>query len=255
MPRYFIELTYKGTVFSGFQIQNNAFTIQGEINKALRTVLHEDIQTTTASRTDAGVHASQNFLHFDFSGILTSKMIYNLNSIISDDILIQNIFLVSDISHSRFDAISREYDYFINSIRNPFIKETSYFYPVNLDIEKLNQAAGLLQATTDFSSFAKRHSDVNNFNCNIDKIGWTINSNQQLVFNVVSNRFLRGMVRALVATQLLVGRNKISLNDFENVIKSKDCTNADFSAPAKGLFLQKVNYPKSLLMETIAHSY
>lgn len=255
MPRYFIELTYKGTSFAGFQIQNNALTIQGEINRALKTVLHEEIQTTTASRTDAGVHANQNYLHFDFSGTITSKTIYNLNCIISDDILIQNIFLVSDMSHSRFDAISREYDYFISPTRNPFVKETSYFYPVKLDLEKLNQAALILKTTNNFTSFAKRHSDVNNFNCKIEKISWALNRDQQIVFNVVSNRFLRGMVRALVATQILVGRNKISLNDFENIINSRDCSNADFSAPAKGLFLQKVNYPSSLLMETIDHSY
>jgi tRNA pseudouridine38-40 synthase len=246
MSRYFIEVAYKGTSFKGFQVQDNANTIQGEINKALHVLLKEEIETTTSSRTDAGVHAFQNFLHFDTAKELTARMHYNMNAILPNDIVLQALYRVGDQCHSRFDALSREYDYFIIQKKNPFLRDTSYFYPLPVDIGLMNEAAAMLLQTTDFTSFAKRHSDVNNFNCDLKSAKWTVNQQQQIVFHVESNRFLRGMVRGLVATQLLVGRKKISLSEFEQILFSHDCTHADFSAPGHGLFLSKVNYPSEL---------
>ena len=254
MPRYFIEVGYKGTSFRGFQIQDNAATIQGQINQALQTILKTSIETTTSSRTDAGVHAHQNFLHFDTECMLTANMLYNLNAVIAQDIVVRSLYQVADEAHARFDALSREYDYYIIQQKNPFLRETSHFYPLPVDIDLMNKAADVLLQTTDFSSFAKRHSDVNNFNCALKAARWTLNDRHQLVFHVESNRFLRGMVRALVGTQLLLGRNKISFDEFQQIILSKDCTNADFSAPAHGLFLAKVNYPEGLLAFPIQHA-
>ncbi len=254
MSRYFIEVGYKGTAFKGFQIQENAQTIQGQINHALQTILKTEIETTTSSRTDAGVHAHQNFLHFDTDRILTANMLYNLNAVISQDIVVRSLYRVTEQAHARFDALSREYDYYIIQKKDPFLRETSHFYPLPVDIEIMNKAADILLQTTDFSSFAKRHSDVHNFNCSLKAARWIWNERNQLVFHVESNRFLRGMVRALVGTQLLLGRNKISFDEFQQIILSKDCTNADFSAPAHGLFLAKVNYPSELLAYPILHS-
>lgn len=252
MPRYFIEVCYKGTSFKGFQIQDNGITIQGEINRALRIILKEEIQTTTSSRTDSGVHAIQNFLHFDTTQLISGKSIYNLNAIIHDDILIRAIYLVTNTAHARFDAIAREYTYHIICEKNPFKKEFAYFYPFPLDIGLMNEAALALLSNSDFSSFAKRHSDVNNFNCNLSYAKWEQIEDGLIAFRVKSNRFLRGMVRALVGTQLLVGRKKISLEEFKAIILAKDCTESDFSAPAHGLFLEKVFYPGSMLENSLS---
>jgi len=251
MPRYFIEVSYKGTSFRGFQVQENAVTVQGELNKALATLFKSEIETTTSSRTDSGVHALQNFLHLDSLVAITPKMRYNLNAIISSNIVIQNVYEVPETAHSRFDAISREYLYYIRYHKDPFLLDTSYFYPYPLDIDLMNEAASLLLKTTDFSSFAKRHSDVSNHNCLLEEAIWTRDLHDQLVFKVISNRFLRGMVRALVATQILVGRKKVTLSELEDIIHAKNCTRADFSAPAHGLFLKKVNYPQRLLAKPI----
>lgn len=253
MPRYFLEICYRGTIFNGFQIQNNSKTIQGEIEKGLSIIFKQIISTTTASRTDTGVHAHQNYLHFDIDKEVTQKNLYNLNAILDRDIVVRNIHQTNDDAHSRFDATSREYTYYIIHERNPFLNDTSYYFPFQISIGRLNEAAKILIENKDFSSFAKRHSDVNNFNCKLMKAFWTMNEKNQLVFKVTSNRFLRGMVRALVATQLLVGRGKVTMQDFIQIIDAKDCTKADFSAPANGLFLVKVNYPANQFIHSIPH--
>lgn len=247
MPRYFIEVRYKGTSFRGFQSQDNAITIQGEIEKALKTYYREDIVTTTSSRTDAGVHALQNFLHADFSHPIQAHQIYHLNAILHPDIDIRKFYLVADSYHSRFDASSRQYAYKLSRDKNPFVRETRYFFPFPLNLDTLNECASILQETSDFTSFAKRHSDVKHFRCEIKQAYWSESDGKELTFHVEANRFLRGMVRALVATQLQVGRGKQSIADFTSIIAAKDCTRADFSAPAHGLFLEKVNYPHPIL--------
>jgi tRNA pseudouridine38-40 synthase len=247
MPRYFIEVAYKGTHFKGFQSQIAVNSIQGEINKALQTLFKIPIATTTSSRTDAGVHALQNFLHFDTDIQLPSSFIYNLNSIISQDILIKTIKPVQDQAHARFDAIMRKYAYHIIPYKNPFLRETAYFLPFNLDIGLMNEAAQRLLHYTSFESFSKRNTDVKNFNCKITTSHFDINENE-MIYHVASNRFLRGMVRALVGTLILVGRKKISIPAFEEIICKKDCTYADFSAPAHGLFLENVSYPDSIFI-------
>ncbi len=244
MSRYFLEVAYKGTNYNGFQIQQNANTIQAEVEKALQTLFKQNFDLTGSSRTDAGVHALQNFFHFDTDIVITQKHIYNLNAIISNDIIVKNITQVADDKHCRFAAESREYKYHIYTSKNPFLEDRAYYFPYKLDVDLLRQAAAILLTYTDFTSFSKKHTQVNNFNCNIFISRW-IEENDCLVFNVKSNRFLRGMVRALVATMLKVGRGQMTIEQFKNIIESKDCASAYFDTPAHGLFLVKVDYEKN----------
>lgn len=254
MPRYFIEVFYKGTKYSGFQVQQNANTIQSEVARALHIRFREEFILTGSSRTDAGVHALQNFFHFDAEEDLfymkgnfseeknIERALYSLNSILPADIVIKNLSKVDEKAHCRFDAISRHYKYYLYQEKDPFKKEAGYFYPYTLDIEKLAASAAIISNTSDFTSFSKRNSQVNNFICSIKKSEWKCENNG-FEYSVISNRFLRGMVRGLVGTMLKVGTGKISLKEFEAIIKSNNCANADFSVPPQGLFLVEVRYP------------
>ncbi|MBA4196693.1 MAG: tRNA pseudouridine(38-40) synthase TruA [Chitinophaga sp.] len=243
MQRYFLELAYKGTNYSGFQIQENAVTIQSEVTKALETFYRTPFELVGSSRTDAGVHAFQNFFHFNVNPeiSITQKQLYHLNAILPADIVLKNVFPVSETMHCRFNAVSREYKYFIHQTKNPFLQETAWYYPYKLNVDLLNKAAQQLQSYNDYTSFSKKNTQVKTFICNIYEAVWTV-ENECLVFNVKANRFLRGMVRALVATMLKIGTDKISVEAFTEIIKSKDCSNTDFSAPAQGLFLSSVNF-------------
>lgn len=255
MPRYFIEVSYKGTNYSGFQIQQNANSVQSEVEKALRIFFKRDFELTGSSRTDAGVHALQNFFHIDFennhgqsepsqvspkAGDLEGAQ-YNLNALLPRDIVIKNIFPVKDDAHCRFDAVSREYKYFIYQAKDPFLQDTSFYYPYTLELEKLNEAAQQIIEFTDFTSFSKRNTQVKDFICRIVESKWYVDNNR-IIYNVKANRFLRGMVKGLVGTMLRVGTNKISINDFRNIIEAKDCSRSDFSPPSHGLFLVSVHY-------------
>jgi tRNA pseudouridine38-40 synthase len=245
--RYFLEVSYKGTNYAGFQIQKNSITIQGEVEKALATKLRTSVGLTGSSRTDAGVHALQNYFHFDVDLDIPPEFLYNLNSILPKDIVIKTITRVADQAHSRFHAISREYLYNVSFVKNPFLAETAWFYPYKLDIESLQQAAAMVLDHTDFTSFSKRNTQAYTNQCKITKSNWCYD-NEKLVYNVKSNRFLRGMVRGLVGTMLQVGRGIFSFDDFKNIIEAKDCTKANFSTPAKGLFLIAVEYPSSIVV-------
>ena len=249
MPRYFIRVAYKGTNYAGFQVQDNANSIQAEVEKALKVFFKTNFQLTCSSRTDAGVHALCNYFHFDSESVLThlEKSIYNLNAILPFDIVIKAIILVSDTAHCRFDALSREYEYYIYQSKNPFLSEKAFYYPYNtLHIDKLNEAAEIIKLYTDFTTFSKRNTQVKTFNCNIFKSKW-VQKEDYLVYQVQANRFLRGMVRGLVGTMLKVGTGRITIEMFKDIIQGKDCSQADFSVPPQGLFLINVNYPESLL--------
>lgn len=241
MHRYFIELAYLGTRYSGFQIQQNAVTIQSEVEKALETLFREKYLLTGSSRTDAGVHALQNYFHFDSQLRLDdlTKKVYNLNAILPYDISVKNFFEVKLNAHSRFDAIRREYGYYIYESKNPFLKDRAFFFPYQPDLGLMNEAASLLKEYIDFTTFSKRNTQVNNFNCTIIKSEWTY-LEDRLCYNVSANRFLRGMVKGLVGTMLRVGLRKITVEEFRQVILSKDCALADFSVPSHGLYLEKV---------------
>lgn len=250
MPRYFLEVSYKGTSYSGFQTQENANTIQAEIEKALKILQNEKVSMTGSSRTDAGVHSLQNFFHFDtisplhqWKGIENEvTFIYKINAILPGDIVAKKLLRVSNAAHCRFDAISREYNYYIYDYKNPFLKERAFFYPYNLDLEKLQQAATIIREYQDFTSFSKRNTQAKTFICKIFESKW-IKTDDYLIYNVKANRFLRGMVRALTATMLKVGRNKLSIGEFKEIAEGKDCTKASFAVPSHGLFLLSVQYP------------
>jgi len=246
MHRYFLEVAYKGTNYSGFQIQHNANTIQAEVEKALAILFRQQITLTGSSRTDTGVHALENFFHFDTEINIREKNLYNLNAILPHDITVKAFYSVNDSSHCRFDAISREYKYFIYSKKNPFLSDTAYYFPYKLNFEILQQAAHQVKQHTDFTSFSKRNTQVKSFLCNIYHSEW-LSEKDCIVYNVIANRFLRGMVRGLVSTMLKVATGAITLEQFNEIIKNKDCTKADFSAPSKGLFLVKVNYKERVL--------
>ena len=245
ISRYFLEVCYKGEPFSGFQIQPNVVTVQGEIEQAFKIILKEPAHLTTSSRTDAGVHALQNFFHFDSELEISKKNIYNLNALLPREIAITNIYKMPPEAHSRFDATSRRYRYYIYDYKNPFLIDRGWYYPFTLNMERLQEAANLLMEYEDFTSFSKRNTQVHTYICNIIEASWE-KTDTALIFTVEANRFLRGMVRALVATMLKVARGSLSLEDLRVIIESKDCARADFSAPAKGLFLEKVSYPYKL---------
>jgi len=246
MPRYFLEVAYKGANYSGFQIQENAHTVQAEVEKALAVFFRQRISLTGSSRTDAGVHALQNYFHFDFEEVIDRRKLYNINAILPRDIVLKDIFPVEGGAHCRFDAISREYRYYIYRKKDPFLDDRAFFFPYKLDIKQLEGAAAIIQRFTDFTSFSKRSTQVKTFICAIQESRWLV-ENECLVYQVTANRFLRGMVRGLVGTMLQVGRGKLTLAEFEDILHRKDNQHADFSVPGHGLFLLRVSYPVSIM--------
>lgn len=242
MSRYFLEVSYKGTNYSGFQAQENANTVQAEIEKAFETLQRDKIILTASSRTDAGVHALQNYFHLDYAKEVHPQFVYKMNAILPGDIVIKKLLPVKDDAHSRFDAIGREYKYFIYRHKDPFLKDRACYFPYKLELEKMKEAADIIKEYEDFTSFSKRNTQVKTFICRISESEW-IWEDGCLVYHVKANRFLRGMVRALTATMLKIGRGKISVEEFRKVVLAKDCTKASFSVPAQGLFLIGVEYP------------
>jgi tRNA pseudouridine38-40 synthase len=240
-----LEVAYKGTNYSGFQIQDNASSIQEEVEKALAIFFRQPLALTGSSRTDGGVHAWQNFFHVDFDGIMDPRSLYNINALLPRDIVLKNFYPVAADAHCRFDAVSREYRYYVYREKDPFLVDRAYFFPYTLDREKMQAAAALISECRDFTSFAKRNSQAKTFLCNVYESSWQ-EENGCLVYRVKANRFLRGMVRGLVGTMLQVGRGKIGLEDFAAILRNKDNQLADFSAPGHGLFLFQVSFPVSL---------
>ena len=240
MPRYFIEVAYKGTAYSGFQVQKNANSIQAEIEKAMLIYFKKGFELTGSSRTDTGVHALQNFFHFDADADIVDAS-YQLNAILPADIVIKKIFPVAPDAHCRFDARSREYRYYTYASKNPFIADGAYYFPYTLNIDSMQAAAAEIMNHHDFTSFSKRNTQVKTFGCDIMQSEW-IREEDGLLYKVKANRFLRGMVKGLVGTMLQVGRGKLSIEQFRDIIISKDCSRADFSPASHGLFLIAVEF-------------
>lgn len=241
MTRYFLEVAYLGARYAGSQVQANALTVQWELEKALETFLRKPVTLTGSSRTDAGVHAMQNFYHFDWEGEIPARSIYNMNAILPGDISVNGLIRVNPDSHCRFDALSREYEYMIYRQKNPFLAGRALFYPYAIDKNALEGAAAAVMEYRDFTSFSKRNTQSKTFECEIVESGW-LELGETLVYRVKANRFLRGMVRGLVGTMLQVGRGKITGDEFRKIVEARDCTRADFSVPGHGLFLMRVNY-------------
>lgn len=240
--RYFIKFSYKGTNYHGWQYQPNASSVQETLTKALSVVLNSEIEIMGAGRTDTGVHAKEMFGHFDFEeDFEIQTLIHKLNSFLPKDIAIFDIIPVHEDAHARFDATKRTYEYHINAIKNVFLEELSWYYHQKLDINLMNEAAKMLLQHTDFQCFSKVNTDVNTFNCKITEAFWKEEDNR-LVFTISADRFLRNMVRAIVGTLVYIGLEKISLEDFNGIIESKDRGKAGFSVPAHGLYLTEIKY-------------
>ncbi len=247
MARFFLEVMYDGTAFHGSQLQGDTPTVQLEINKALSTLLRKEVLSFGASRTDEGVHALGNFYHFDQEGELHPRFQYQLNAVLPVTISVSNIYKCLDNEfNARFDAISRSYRYKVYSRRNPFYVNRALYYPFKIDIELLYQTAAMIKEYRDFESFCKRNSHNFTHLCTIFESRWETNGDQ-LHYVVKANRFLRGMVRGLVGTQLQVARGRLSIGDFRDIIEAKDCTKADFSVPGHGLYLEEIAYPEEKL--------
>ncbi len=246
--RYFIEFSYDGTAYHGWQRQPNADTVQAVFEKALTLILKQDIKLTAAGRTDAGVHAGQMWAHFDTESIEdTTNLIYKLNSFLPKDIAVYAILPVVAEAHARFDAKKRTYKYFIHQHKSPFNNAYSWYLPKNLDVGLMNKAAAKLLEYEDFKSFSKTHTDVKTFRCDVQQAYWEEQADQ-LVFQITADRFLRNMVRAIVGTLIDVGLHKLNLIQFEQIIKDRNRNKAGFSVPAKGLFLTKIEYPSQIFI-------
>ncbi len=241
--RYFIKFAYNGKNYFGYQIQPNAVSVQETLEKALSLLLREQISIVGAGRTDSGVHAKEMFAHFDIEEVIDSPtLVKKLNSFLPKDIVVYDFIKVDDKAHARFDATKRTYEYDIHTFKDAFINEGSWYQHQDLDVAKMNEACKILFDYIDFECFSKVHTDVHTFNCKIYEANWQQNGNR-LKFTISADRFLRNMVRAIVGTMINIGVGKISLEDFRNIIESKDRSQAGFSVPAHGLYLVKVEYP------------
>ncbi len=244
--RYFIQFSYFGKAYHGWQNQPNAITVQEVLEKALSTLLRDKIDVVGAGRTDAGVHAKQMFCHFDFDSIDDKKdLAYRLNAFLPDDIAVQEIRTVVDGAHARFDAIERTYEYWLVREKDPFLFDYAHWVKHPLDLPAMNEAAKMLLENTDFECFSKSNTDVKTFNCDVREAYWQ-DCGDKWVFTITADRFLRNMVRAVVGTLLDVGLKKITSEDMHQIIASKDRSEAGVSVPAKGLYLTKVIYPKDI---------
>ncbi len=248
--RYFIYISFKGTSYHGWQVQPNSVTVQKILDEALTLVLSEKIQTIGAGRTDTGVHARLFCAHFDSvsDGLTDDKnLIYRLNRFLPRDISVNSLIRTIADAHARFSAISRTYRYYMSTSKDPFNDDQTWLIPFNPDLQSMNEACKILIKHDDFSSFARLHSDTKTNICRIFSAGW-IRTDNNMVFTIKADRFLRNMVRAIVGTCIDVGRGKLTLEDFEMIILARDRCRAGKSAPAKGLFLEDISYPEELFV-------
>ena len=245
--RYFIDISYFGKNYHGWQTQENAITIQEIIDKSLSTILKADIKSLGSGRTDTGVHAMSQIAHFDFNGNIIEDFLYRINSLLPRDISINSINGVKENVSARFDAISREYIYKIHTKKSPFLNDYSYYYKRDIDIELMNKACDIIKKFKDFQTFSKVKTDVNNYNCTISYASIE-KENNSYFFKVTSNRFLRGMVRAIVGTLFEINENKIEIDLLEDIIIKKERKLAGPSVPAHGLYLNKVSYEEDIYL-------
>jgi tRNA pseudouridine38-40 synthase len=246
--RYFLDLAYDGSPYHGWQVQPNAPSVQEEVNIALSILLKQKTECVGSGRTDTGVHAFQQFAHFDANKRLdTAHFMYQLNGILPQAIAIHHIRAVRPNAHARFDAVDRSYRYFIHTRKEPFASGRSYFFSETLDLKAIEEALQIIRQWHDFEAFSRVKTDVSNFECTIFEACWK-EENYGHVFYVRANRFLRGMVRAMVGTLLDVGTGKTSLDEFGLILAKRDRKKAGRSVPPEGLFLNSVSYPASLFI-------
>lgn len=246
--RYFIEITYNGKNYFGWQRQPEQISVQQILEETLSTLLRSEIKIIGAGRTDTGVHAKQLFAHFDFDELGDkNEFLFRINSFLPKDISIKNIFQVKDDAHARFDAVEREYEYIISFEKDPFLQDFAYQINYKPNIDLMNEAAKTLLSHKDFQCFSRSKTDVKTYNCTIVKAFWEAKNNR-LIFTIAADRFLRNMVRAIVGTLLDVGFGKVSLEEFQKILESKSREEAGASAPAHGLYLTRVVYLDEIII-------
>jgi tRNA pseudouridine38-40 synthase len=247
--RYFFEIAYKGTNYAGWQSQPNAIGVQAVVENALSKLLRSEISILGSGRTDTGVHCEQQFFHVDMDQALDEiSFLGKINAFLPSDIAIRSIQRVKEDAHARFSATERAYEYRITLKKSPFLEGQALYYFKEVDVDLMNKAAATLVGVNDFEAFSKVKTDVNNFNCNLKRAEW-VKEGDKLVFHISANRFLRGMVRAIVGTLLEVGNGKLSLQDFELILESKDRKRAGMNVAPHGLFLTNVIYPESIFQQ------
>ena len=248
--RYFIKLSYDGAAYCGWQRQPDASTVQESVERALTTLLREPIEIVGAGRTDTGVNASYYVAHFDVQKPVEScaQLSYKLNLILPQDISVFSVEPVRREAHARFDAVQREYTYYISQRKNPFRRYSAWQYYVALDLEKMNQAAQKLLEHEDFTSFAKLNSNNKTNICHLTRADWRRSDEDKdlLIFTIRADRFLRNMIRAIVGTLVDVGRGRYTVEEFDEIIRSRDLSRSSAGAPAVGLFLSDVAYDESV---------
>jgi tRNA pseudouridine38-40 synthase len=246
IKRYFIELSYNGTAYHGWQVQPNALSVQEVLDKALSTYFRQKVETVGCGRTDTGVHASQFYAHFELAGkqiqAESRREVNSINSLLPYDIALKRFIHVADNAHSRFDATERSYEYHIHLNKDPFKQNFSWLLRDELDIEAMNTAAAILSSYTDFSCFSKSNTQTFTNNCKISRAEW-IRTEDGYVFHISADRFLRNMVRAIVGTLIEIGKHKSQPQDLHQIIQSQNRSNAGTSVPACGLFLTNIKYP------------
>lgn len=244
MKRYFIHLAYNGSNYCGWQVQPHSPSVQETLERCLSLKLGQPVSLTGCGRTDTGVHARNYYAHFDLVKEIgdCEELAYRLNVFLPPDLVVYRIWAVPEDLHARFDALSRTYHYYISRTKNPFHQQDAFYLYGDLDVEKMQQAADLLHEYHDFTSFSKAHTQVKTNDCKIMEARW-FEQNGLLVFRIRADRFLRNMVRAIVGTLLEVGKGKMTLEQFRDVIEKKDRCSAGESVPAHALFLEDVEYP------------
>lgn len=246
--RYFFEIAYHGGHYHGWQSQHNAIGVQTVVENVMSKLFRTRVSIQGSGRTDTGVHCEQQFFHADIpSEFDTVKALLNLNSFLPGDIVIRSVRRVKDDASARFDALERTYRYQITKVKNPFLQGLSWHYFKAVRIENMNKAAALLLGEHDFECFSKVKTDVNHFLCDITRAAW-VEKGDHLIFTISANRFLRGMVRAVVGTLLDVGTGKITHKEFVSILQSRDRKRAGANVPAHGLYLEKVKYPSRIFV-------
>ena len=247
--RYFITLSYDGAAYCGWQRQPDASTVQQALEQALSTLLREPTEVVGAGRTDTGVNASRYVAHFDCEGVKDcAQLVYKLNLILPQDIAVQSVQQVRADAHARFDAVEREYTYYLSQRKNPFRRHSAWQYYVPLDMERMNEAARALTEYDDFTSFAKLNSNNKTKICRVVRAEWRRDEEDEslLIFKIRADRFLRNMIRAIVGTLVDVGRGRYTVEEFCEILHSRDLSRSSAGAPAQGLFLSDVQYDESV---------
>ena len=245
--RYFITFSYDGTAYHGWQIQPHSVTVQEELQKALSTLMRKPMEVVGAGRTDTGVHARKMIAHFDHDEVLDClQLVYKLNKLLPRDIAVQHVEPVADDMHARFSAKSRTYHYYVHLDKNPFLRSYSWQVYGNPDFELMNRAARVLMEYKDFTSFSKVNTDTKTNDCTITEARWDRVGEDQWRFTVTANRFLRNMVRAIVGTLMEVGRERLTIEGFRQVIEAKNRCSAGHSVPACGLYFIEAEYPETI---------